>query len=244
MEAIGTRLRKTREKKRLSLEEAQKALKIHPSILKALEEDSAHKFLSLVYVRSFLRSYARYLGLDAEKIVEQYLERHSEQPEQILFFGREKRKIEQIKKYLPLAGKIIVAILVFVIIIVFARGVFRFARLIVAKKSYRIESTKKVKLSSPAPSRPAINIPKSEPLTLAVKANDDVWIEIKSDGEVIFRNVLSKGSRETWKAKKKIELWTGKADVLELTLNGNPLGFLGKGVRKGILITHKGMQLP
>ena len=32
METIGSRLRKAREKKVLSLEEAQKALKIHPKI--------------------------------------------------------------------------------------------------------------------------------------------------------------------------------------------------------------------
>ena len=241
MESIGTRLRKTREKKGLTLGDAQKALKIHPSILKALEEGGAYDFLSPVYVRSFLRAYARYLGLDAEKIVEQYSEEYSQEAEQILFFGREKGSMGEIKKYIPLAAKMLGIILALVIMVIFTRGAFRFARLIIAKKSTKAEA---LKLSASSPSKLAINIPKSEPLILIVKTREDAWMEIKSDGEVIFRNVLPKGSVEAWKAKKGIELWIGKAEALEFVLNGHSLGSLGRGVMKGILITRKGVELP
>ena len=100
-------------------------------------------------------------------------------------------------------------------------------------------------ISSPAEKKkPAINIPLNKPLVLTVKAKDNVWMEVKSDGEVIFRNILSNGTLETWKAEEKIELWVGNASALELMLNDIPLGSPGRGVKRGIIISHKGMKLP
>jgi cytoskeletal protein RodZ len=280
METIGKRLRQAREERNLSLGDVQKALKIHPRILQALEDDAAHESVSTVYVRSFLRSYARYLGLDSDTLVEEYGVLHSERPEQHLHLEptTEQEPMRYIKRYLPLAGKITAGVVALILLVFFVRGVWRFAENIKAKVPVTVEKpqtrrpvttskpkpkpapppaplqpkkkTARVRKAPPpapkpkSPPKPSLPIPKAELLTLIVKARDDVWMEVKSDGEILSRNVLTKGSVEAWNAKKKIELWVGKAEALELILNGVTLDPPGKGVKRGIVITHKGMKVP
>jgi len=92
-----------------------------------------------------------------------------------------------------------------------------------------------------ADSRPLL-VPASKKLQLTVQATANVWLQVKADGSVIFQNVLSKGAKESWNAQKELELWTGNAGAMSLTLNGKPLEGVGRGVRKGIRITHAGIE--
>jgi len=256
METIGGRLRKTREKRGLTLEDAQKTLKIHPSILKALEDDTAHTFLSSVYVRSFLRTYSRYLQLNAEKIIEEYSRKGAEEPKQVLFPGEKKAEkgnaksievldsLKSLKRYTPQILRVVAALLILAVALFVTARTVRFAKRWGSAALQRMRSERAAAPEATGLKLPAINIPRSEPLTLLVKAGQNVWMEVKSDGEVIFRNSIPQGSVEAWKADEKIELWVGKAEALELMLNGIPLGSPGSGVKKGILINRKGMKLP
>jgi hypothetical protein len=88
-----------------------------------------------------------------------------------------------------------------------------------------------------------VSIPKNKTLVLTVRAKNKVWLQLKSDGEMIFQNILQAGSSEEWKADKEFILWTGKAEYLDLILNGNPLGSPGRGVIKNIMITREGMEI-
>ncbi|MBI2447090.1 MAG: DUF4115 domain-containing protein, partial [Candidatus Omnitrophica bacterium] len=63
------------------------------------------------------------------------------------------------------------------------------------------------------------------------------------DGKKMFEEVLKEGSSEKWEANEKIELWVGKAEGLELERNGQPLGPLGYGIIKNILITREDMKI-
>lgn len=87
-------------------------------------------------------------------------------------------------------------------------------------------------------------VPLSETLELTVRTSADAWVQVKSDGDVIFQNVLPKGSREIWTAKKELELWTANAGAIELTLNGKRLEGLGRGVKRGVRVAHAGLKLP
>jgi len=72
MEPIGQVLRSARERKGVTLQEAKRALRINAPYLEALESDDFSRVPAPVYVRAFLREYARYLGLDAEELVKAY----------------------------------------------------------------------------------------------------------------------------------------------------------------------------
>jgi cytoskeleton protein RodZ len=68
--SIGEYLRQSRQGRRLTLGEVSEALHIRVEYLEALEADAWDKLPGDVYGLGFLRSYARYLELDADALVE------------------------------------------------------------------------------------------------------------------------------------------------------------------------------
>jgi cytoskeleton protein RodZ len=65
---VGDTLRRTRLKRNLQLEEISNELKISTRILQAIENDQYDKLPGGVFARSFVRQYARMLGLDEDEI--------------------------------------------------------------------------------------------------------------------------------------------------------------------------------
>ena len=91
---IGERLKKAREDKGISLEEANRATKIHMNVLEALEEDRLEHVLGKTYVRAFLRKYSSYLGLNADEIIQEYTSGYApETGAKPIFLG--KKPVEQ-----------------------------------------------------------------------------------------------------------------------------------------------------
>jgi cytoskeleton protein RodZ len=80
---IGATLVEAREKRKLSLADAQKELRIRERYLTALEAEEWDVLPGEAYTRAFLRSYAEYLGLDGTLYVDEYNERvagHEDEP--------------------------------------------------------------------------------------------------------------------------------------------------------------------
>jgi cytoskeletal protein RodZ len=77
---IGPALRKAREHRGLTLDEAARDTKLRTDLLSALEDEDFDALLGDVYVRGALRTYAQYLGLSPDKVVAAYA-RHAEDPE-------------------------------------------------------------------------------------------------------------------------------------------------------------------
>ena len=75
---IGDRLREAREKKGVTIEQAQKHTHIHSTVLSALEDGRCDDILTPNYVKSFLKEYSNYLGFDHRTIVGEYLTLHPE----------------------------------------------------------------------------------------------------------------------------------------------------------------------
>ena len=72
MPEVGHILRKAREDKGIDLKEVERALKIRYKFLVAFEKDQAIPELSDIYIKGFLRCYADYLELDADRIVQAF----------------------------------------------------------------------------------------------------------------------------------------------------------------------------
>jgi transcriptional regulator with XRE-family HTH domain len=72
MQSIGERLEEARKKKGISLREAAEATKIRGDYLSQFENNRFDINLTEIYVRGFLRSYANYLKLSGEKILNDY----------------------------------------------------------------------------------------------------------------------------------------------------------------------------
>lgn len=71
LRGLGLMFKNKREEMHLSLKEIENATSIRMPYLQAIEEGNAEKLLSGVYVLGFIKQYANFLGIDAEKIIKQ-----------------------------------------------------------------------------------------------------------------------------------------------------------------------------
>ncbi len=71
-ETVGRRLQRARQEKKFTIDEVAAATKIRPERIVDLEADDLTHFPSLVYARSFLVKYARFLGLDIQDDLENF----------------------------------------------------------------------------------------------------------------------------------------------------------------------------
>jgi cytoskeleton protein RodZ len=76
MPEIGDQLRETRMRNRIDISEVEAATKIRAKYLRALENEEWDLLPGPTFVKTFLRTYADYLGLDARNLVEQYRARY------------------------------------------------------------------------------------------------------------------------------------------------------------------------
>jgi cytoskeleton protein RodZ len=72
MAAFGENLQREREMRGVSLEEISAATKISVRFLRAIEAEDFDALPGGVFTRSFVRTYARYLGLDEERIMAEF----------------------------------------------------------------------------------------------------------------------------------------------------------------------------
>ena len=71
MKNIGLKLKEKREENGLSIEEVAEDLKMRPSQITSIEEGKKDDFKDIFYLKYFIRDYAKYLGLDSEKIIDE-----------------------------------------------------------------------------------------------------------------------------------------------------------------------------
>ncbi len=82
-------------------------------------------------------------------------------------------------------------------------------------------------------------------VSLAVRAVKDTWVQVKTDGNIVFQMKMKKGTMESWSAGNKIELSGRNVSELDLEVNGDHIGPLGsaeRGARK-VLITKEGLTV-
>jgi cytoskeletal protein RodZ len=82
MAEIGTTLRETRIRDKIDITTVEEATKIRAKYLRALENEEWGVLPGPAYIKSFLRTYAEFLGIDAHMLVEEYRARF-ERPEQL-----------------------------------------------------------------------------------------------------------------------------------------------------------------
>jgi hypothetical protein len=69
---IGATLREARNRRKLDLSEVEAAIKIRPRYLSALENEDWDVLPGGAYTRGFIRTYAAFLGLDGERLADEY----------------------------------------------------------------------------------------------------------------------------------------------------------------------------
>ena len=99
MNEIGCLLKSARETSGVSLEEASADLKIRPAILNNIEEGNMGCFKDIFELKDYIREYSKYLGINPDKMVDEFNEYMFEATSKIPVKGienqiKEKNKME------------------------------------------------------------------------------------------------------------------------------------------------------
>ncbi|MEO8287603.1 MAG: RodZ domain-containing protein [Chloroflexota bacterium] len=74
---------------------------------------------------------------------------------------------------------------------------------------------------------PSAGIPSADTITVKVTTTRDAWMSVLVDGVQQFSGTLAKGATRQWKGKNTIQVRTGRADSVEVEINGVSKGFMG-----------------
>lgn len=247
--ALGEELRRERELRGVSLREISDATKISMRYLEALENGDASHLPAAVFVRGFVREYSRYLGLDADEMVDRYVrtvgevERHK--AEQL------RREHPELRDYDPTINegkvKAILTFLTILVVLAVLGGLAWYFRGALMGLGERFNpqpeggalsrpaiesSTAAVPLSEPAVEEPPA--PAVEPLRMRIEFVEPTWIHLLVDGETRIHDTVITGTAREFMANDQIEIRTlGNAGGVRITLDDREIGALG-GTREVI----------
>jgi hypothetical protein len=211
---VGPALRKARETRRLTLDEASRDTKLTVDHLRALEEEDFEALLGDPYVRGSLRTYAQYLGLNPHKVAAAYA-RHVDAPAPPPPPGKLGR-VEQAIAATRIRDNQRLLVVVAGTLIVIA-GVFG---LVSSRRA------------SPPPAALATA---ASPVTLGVQkveavlvASHDVDVMITIDDAPLATYHLMEGETRSFEAETALVVAFARGQRVELTVNGVDLGTPGK----------------
>lgn len=128
-QAIGDTLREARMRQKIDITEIEAKTKIRAKYLRAMENEEFDLLPGSTFSKSFLRTYAEALGLDAHRLVEEYRAQYEPRDEGDLppLAGQRDRRPGRDRRYErrpPRRAAAIVAILAAVVVVLFVVGVF------------------------------------------------------------------------------------------------------------------------
>jgi hypothetical protein len=223
------------------------ATKISLRFLDALEKGRVDQLPGGLFPRAFVRQYAKQLGLDAEKVVAEFLYEHGES-------GLPEKAHALHAPHAPGRPAVSRGVLLFLAVAI-AGGVLTWKRLGSARDAASvvppstslpvvIRPTDRV--YPPPPSLGALPTPVTvtgSGITLSLTAQADCWVLAEADGQTVLNRVLSSGESETFEARGQIVLSVGNAGGLVIKVNDHPGVSLGRRgeVKRNIVINKESL---
>ena len=201
-------------------------------------ESDEFDFLAPAYVRSFLKTYARFLRLDPGPLVTEFDRRYGAQKfetAQIAALERRSKTVPKERKFnnWVTASVISLVVLVALAIIGLATGKDdEDPRRDVAQAQPSAEPEEDVVTEdadpTPTPSPDETFIAFTDGIELEVIATGaDCWLEVYADGELLFYETLAAGESELFTADEKMAVRLGYPAGIELVVNGKNIGSPG-----------------
>ncbi len=233
-ESFGNYLKREREYRHITLDEVSKATKIQKYYLDAIERDEYKLLPGEAYLKGFVRSYAKYIGIEPDDAILRL--------EAFLKQNEAKKTPVPVKKNIIKKSKgIYIVIAIVGVLIITLIGIIKRDREIEIKKERR--STGLVQNKGQTHAMPSetyaiqpgtetntvdLGQQKKEPLRLNIKAREKTWIMVRRDNEKPFDVILWEGNVANWYAEERISLRIGNAQGVEIIYNGVPLRNLGE----------------
>jgi cytoskeletal protein RodZ len=237
MTSFGENLRRERELRGVSLREIADSTKISVRFLEALEQDRLDVLPGGIFRRAFVREYARHLGLDAERLVSEFVFAHRDTA------GSEARP--RTGGAAPNRGTLTAVAFALLLVPLLLGKVWRErqAAPAVAASAAPVAPIARV-YATPAPAAATEVQAQPDGLALTLSAKDECWVAVRADGQTVLNRVLARGETETVQAQGEIVLSVGNAGGIEFRVDdrpGVPLGRSGE-VRRNIVITRENLK--
>ena len=267
MGSFGERLQREREMRGITLEEIADSTKIGTRSLRALEQEDFDKLPGGIFNKGFVRAYARYLGIDEEQAVADFLAAAGEAEQPLPSPAPRERPSASGSG--SRGGAVVLAL------IVLAAGGYAAWKLgwgpFASHPSPQIEVTKPppvVQPPAPAPSAPVAGSVASEagtqpsagaasetpagttalPATgegfvVLIRARENSWLSITADDRVVMEGMLAAAETREVRAKKSVVLKLGNAAGVDVSHNGTALPPLGRANEvMTVVFTPSGLQ--
>jgi cytoskeleton protein RodZ len=239
--SFGEELRREREIRGISLKEIADATKISKRFLEALERNDHHTLPAPVFTRGFVREYSRYVGLNAEEMVNRYnfaaaTDDRIEKPPQVEKYAQtpvrdispkppRKRGIPPV--YASVDRNLIAALFIAVALAGVAYWAVQHRR---AEAEAAADAPTPLTTSSVAAAPVLLPKPAADDarLHLTVEVLDKAWVVLEADGKTVVNAEMERGERRTFEANDAFRFRNiGNAAGLKLTLNGSLVPTLG-----------------
>ncbi len=228
---FGERLKREREMREVSLEELTKATRISTRFLLALENEDWEKLPGGVFGHGFVRTIARYLGLDEESLLGEYDMARGGQA--LAEPAKPEERIPSPPKWLPVAAVFVVLLIVIGLFYAGRYGWRRYAAHRAAKQS--AVSGSPVRSGAQNNSSTGATAVDSS-LELSVSTSAATRVRVLADGKLLLDTELPAGETRHFSAKLQFEVTAGDSSAVLLELNGQAMPPLGAPGSSGTMV--------
>jgi cytoskeleton protein RodZ len=243
---FGERLKRERELREVSMDELTKATRISTRFVEALENEDWAKLPGGVFGHGFVRTIARYLGLNEEALLGEYdlarAEHLAATPPKI------EERIPSPPKWLPVAT-VLVLLLFFVGLFYAGRyGLHRYAAYRASKKSAAdsmpAQQNPQFDPSSPGSAEQfSAGDPAKAPLDLSVSTSAATHVRVLADDKLLLDADLPAGETRHFPANDHFEVSAGDSSAVLLELNHKAMPPLGApGASGRIVLSEKDLR--
>lgn len=236
---FGERLKREREMREVTLEELTKATRISGRFLLALENETWDKLPGGVFGRGFVRTIARYLGLDEESLLSEYdLARSDKSTSET---AKPEERIPTPPKWIPVLAVLAIVLLAAGIFYAGRYGWRRYA----AHRAEKPSGASALASQIPSQTNPASNSKASadSSLDLSVSTSAATRVRIVADDKLLLDTEFPAGETRHFFAHQQFEVTAGDSSAVLLELNGQampPLGAPGSSGR--IVLSQKDLR--
>lgn len=239
-ESLGQYLKKEREKKNISLRDVSRNTRVREHILEAIEADRYDLLPSPTFVKGFLQSYAKYVGLDPNEVVLRFQTVTKGPPKEEPSPPQE----EVYQKTRPLrmiGGAVLGGILLILLLIYLTSQGPSTPPAPISSETGRKEEP--ASAPSSLPIQPASE-QAGETVSLQLKAVERTWIRFQIDDQAEKEAMLQPGETLNLQETNHVHLLVGNAGGLDLTVNGKKLErFGGSKEVVSLVLTPEGVEV-
>ena len=242
---FGDRLKREREMREVSLEEISAATRISNRYLQALESEEWSKLPGGIFARGFVRSIARYLGLDEDSLLAEFDLARSKEPSPQAYQTLEPTP-KEMPRWLP------AAVAALVLLLLLAGAVYGWRRLSARRSAHTAAVSVPVSTPAPVPAasapvssapvvttpaavapmvaaetKPAASAPADSSLDLSVSASAATHVRIVADSVVLLDGEMHSGDTLHFAANERFEVTAADSSAVLLELNGQAMPPIG-----------------